>query len=89
MCYKKNKLDWAVFHSEKHFNSIDWIPNSGELLLRGAKVVPGYKTSQPFFIAVDLSCTKLVLVNTVTQDMLDIAILKRNHPHDVILESKF
>ena len=33
----------------------------------------------------DSSETKLVLVNTVTRDMLDIALLKRNHPDDIIV----
>ena len=75
----------AVFNSKKKFNSIDWIPYSGELLLWGAKAVPGYKTSKPFLIAVDNSFTKLVLVNTVTKDMLDIAVLKRNHPDEGII----
>ena len=33
----------------------------------------------------DSSGTKVVLVNTVTRDMLDIALLKRNHPNDYIV----
>ena len=55
-------------------------------MLWGGKAIPNYDTSNnPFYIAVDSSATKLVLVNTVTRDMLDIAILKRNQPHDLIV----
>ena len=55
-------------------------------MLWGGKAVPNYDTSKnPFYIAVDSSGTKVVLVNTVTRDMLDIALLKRNHPDDRII----
>jgi hypothetical protein len=54
-------------------------------MLWTGKAVPGYKKSNPFLIAIDNTRTKLVLVNTVTRDILDIAVLKRNHPDDLII----
>ena len=54
-------------------------------MLWSGKAVPGYKTSIPFLIAIDNSRTKLVMVNTVTRDILDITVLKRNHPNDIII----
>ena len=50
--------------------------------------VPGYSRKYPFVVGIDDSRTKLVLVDTATGDKLDLAILKRNHPHDVIMQNK-
>jgi hypothetical protein len=74
-----------VFNSEKQFNETDWLPNNGVLTLWTVKAVPGYNPiTNPFIIGEDNSGIKLVLMNTKTRAMLDIAVLKRNHPYDCI-----
>ena len=84
-CARYNDQDGVIFNSEKQFMSIDWLPNTGEMSFRNSKAVPGYKTSLPFFIALEDSCTKLVLVNTETLDKLDIAVMKCSHIDESII----
>lgn len=85
-CARQNGLNGAVFLSDKEFNNTDWLPNHGELTLWSCKAVPGCSIIKPFLIAINSPSTKLVLINAVTQDMLEIAVLKRNHPGDWIVQ---
>ena len=50
-----------------------------------SKAIPGYnERTNPFVIALNNSWDKLVMINTQTQAVLDIAVLKRNHEDDRI-----
>lgn len=76
-----------MFNSEKQFNDTDWLPDNGQLRLWSVKAIPGYNAiTNPFIIGLDNTFTKLVMVNTATRAMLDIAILKRNHQLDGIYQ---
>jgi hypothetical protein len=81
------KQNGVVFNSKKQFNDTDWLADNGELTLWTVKAIPGYNAiTNPFLIGVDDSGMKLVLVNTATRAMLDIAVLKKNHPDDQIMQ---
>lgn len=84
---KKDQLhnEVVVFNSDKEFEDIDWLEGKKELELLSVLAVPGYNTTtNPFCVGVSTDHSKLKLVNTVTRVVLDIAVLKKNHPADAI-----
>ena len=86
-CKRYCKLDGAVFNSDQLFNNIDWLPGTNQLTFSTIRAIPSYnERTNPFLIALDNTSSKLVMINSSTKAVFDIAVLKRNHESDLILQ---